>query len=57
MIFPPFLFLITRMGNYPCIFLLLALGEQVASLKLQLKMGQPPWWRLPHFLATQLSGA
>jgi len=27
------------------------------GLKLQLKMGQPPWWRLPQFLSTQLSKA
>jgi hypothetical protein len=34
-----------------------ALGDEVAGLNLQLKMGQPPWWRLPHFHAALLSGA
>jgi len=36
--------------------MLLALGDEVSGLKLKMKMGQSPWWRLPHFLATQLLG-
>jgi hypothetical protein len=41
MTFPPFLFFITRIGTHPCIYMLLALGGEVAGLKLQIKMGQP----------------
>jgi hypothetical protein len=42
MIFPPFLFLITRMGTYPCIYMLLALGDEAGQFETAIKKGTTP---------------
>jgi hypothetical protein len=39
MIFPPFLFWITRIGTYPCIYMLLAFGDEVRRFETAIKNG------------------
>jgi len=58
MIFPPFLFWITRMGDYPFICLLLALGEEAVRFETAIKNGITPFCGdCPIFFAIKLSGA
>jgi len=42
MTFPPFLFLITRMGNYPYIYLLLTIGDEACRFETAIKNGATP---------------
>jgi hypothetical protein len=42
MIFPPFLFWITRIGTYPCIYMLLAFGDEASRFETAIKNGTTP---------------
>jgi len=57
MIFPPFLFLISRMGNYPCIYLFFVLGDEGGRFESTNKNGATSGWRLPQLYKTLLSEA